>query len=150
MAKYIIQLMRWTKCPVTTVFPTIYVMFGLYHQLHEYHVIYSFIFLLGGFLGCGPVVGTNWNTLFYSYHDWYSVHIYTTDMRGAVPEAGIKGWDKYLHPTYIVGCNYLSLPLVSASGTTLLIYHIFYEHKPTQIGIDTFYLKYSWGHFNSL
>ena len=27
-----------------------------------------------------------------------------------------------LHSTYIVGCNYFSLPLMPASGTTLLIY----------------------------
>ena len=32
-----------------------------------------------------------------------------------VSEAGIKGKDKYLHPTDTVGCNYLSLPLILAS-----------------------------------
>ena len=37
------------------------------------------------------------------------------------PEAGIKGVDRQLHPTVSVGCKYLSLPLVPASDTTLLI-----------------------------
>ena len=37
-----------------------------------------------------------------------------------MPEADIKDSDKWLHPTYIVGCSYLSLPLIPASGTTLL------------------------------
>ena len=35
----------------------------------------------------------------------------------AAPEAGTKGMDNELHPTDTVGCNYLSLPLVPASGT---------------------------------
>ena len=34
-----------------------------------------------------------------------------------MPEAGIKGRDKELHPTDTVRCNYLSLPLMPASGT---------------------------------
>ena len=34
-----------------------------------------------------------------------------------VPEAGINGMDKYLHPTYIIGCNYFSLSLIPVSGT---------------------------------
>ena len=38
-----------------------------------------------------------------------------------MPEAGIKGRDKLLHPTISVWCNYLSLSLTPASGTTLLI-----------------------------
>ena len=32
-------------------------------------------------------------------------------------KAGIKGRDKELHPTDTVGCNYLSLSLISPSGT---------------------------------
>ena len=38
-----------------------------------------------------------------------------------VPEVGFKGRDKLLHPTFIVGCNYLSLPLMPSSHTTLLM-----------------------------
>ena len=38
-----------------------------------------------------------------------------------VLKAAIKGRYKSLHPKYIVGCNYLSLPLVHATDTTLLI-----------------------------
>ena len=30
-----------------------------------------------------------------------------------VPESGIKCMDKRLHPTYTVGCNYLSMSLIS-------------------------------------
>ena len=42
-------------------------------------------------------------------------------LRNVVPEAGIKGKDKWLHPTVSVGCNYLSLLLICASGTTFSI-----------------------------
>ena len=41
--------------------------------------------------------------------------------RCAVPEAGIKCMDKQLRPTDTVECNHLSIPLMPASGTTLLI-----------------------------
>ena len=34
--------------------------------------------------------------------------------------AGIKGRDKYSHPIDTVGCNYLSLLLISASGTDVI------------------------------
>ena len=40
-------------------------------------------------------------------------------LSGVVPKAGIKGRHKWLHPTDTVGWNYLSLPLIPASGTTL-------------------------------
>ena len=43
-----------------------------------------------------------------------------SDMRSIVPEAGIKGGNRQLHPTASVGCNYLSLPLIPASDTRLL------------------------------
>ena len=39
-------------------------------------------------------------------------------LRSLVPEAGIKGRDKSSHPTDNVRCNYLSLSLIPASGTT--------------------------------
>ena len=39
-----------------------------------------------------------------------------------MPEAGIKGRDKKLHPRDTVECNYLSLLLMPASGTEILIY----------------------------
>ena len=43
-----------------------------------------------------------------------------TDYRSSVvPEACVKGRDKWLHPTVSVVCNYLSLPLIPASVTTL-------------------------------
>ena len=37
-----------------------------------------------------------------------------------MPEAGIIDRDKQLHPTDTVGCNYLSLSLIPASGTILI------------------------------
>ena len=40
------------------------------------------------------------------------------NVRSVVPEAGIKGRDKSLHPIVSVRCNYLFLPLIPASGTT--------------------------------
>ena len=43
-------------------------------------------------------------------------------MKTFVPEAGIKGRDKKLHPTDTVGCNYLSLPLIPAAGKEVLKY----------------------------
>ena len=43
------------------------------------------------------------------------------DMRSDVPEAGIKGRDKSLHPSLSVRCNYMSLPLIPVSGTTYLM-----------------------------
>ena len=46
-------------------------------------------------------------------------------MGTCVPEAGIKGMDKKLHPTDIVGCNYLSMPLIPASRTQVLIWSTF-------------------------
>ena len=56
-----------------------------------------------------------------SYHD---ILIYKVvlechchlNIRG-VPETGIKGRDKWSHPTVSVECNYLSLPLIPVSGT---------------------------------
>ena len=45
-------------------------------------------------------------------------------LRSVVPEVGIKGRDKSLHPTVSVGCNYLPLPIICAYGTTLLIYWV--------------------------
>ena len=39
-----------------------------------------------------------------------------------VPEAVIKGRDNSLHPTDTVGWNYLSLPLISASESQILIW----------------------------
>ena len=37
-----------------------------------------------------------------------------------VPEAGIKGRVKQVHPTDAVGCNYFYLPLIPAFGTEFL------------------------------
>ena len=37
-------------------------------------------------------------------------------MRSVVPEAGVNGRDKLSHPTISVGCDYLSLSLISASS----------------------------------
>ena len=39
-----------------------------------------------------------------------------------VPEAGFKGMDQWLHPTDTVGYTNLYLPLIPATGTTLLNY----------------------------
>ena len=47
--------------------------------------------------------------------------------RNVVPEEGIKCRDKQLHPTASVGCNYLSMPLIHASGTTLPTYMSVYR-----------------------
>ena len=40
--------------------------------------------------------------------------------QGCVTEADIKGSDKKLHPMDTADCNYLSLPLIPASGTQVL------------------------------
>ena len=42
-------------------------------------------------------------------------------MRTCMPEAGIEGRDKQLDPTVYLKCNYLSLPLIPASVTQILI-----------------------------
>ena len=39
-----------------------------------------------------------------------------------VPEAGIKDTNKHLHSALSVGYNYLSLPLIHASGTPVPLY----------------------------
>ena len=64
----------------------------------------------------------------------------TEYIRSVVPEAGIKGRNKQLHPTDTMGCNYLSLPLISASDTTFLIpsykykaYCNLWEYKPRSV-----------------
>ena len=49
----------------------------------------------------------------------------------AMPEADIKGRDKYSHPTIYMECNYLSLPLIPATGTTLLDCHAVTASRPT-------------------
>ena len=52
------------------------------------------------------------------YWDFRGVSTHCSHMGICVPEApAIKGRDKWLHPTVSVGCNHLSLPLISASGT---------------------------------
>ena len=38
--------------------------------------------------------------------------------------AGIKGRDKWLYPIATVGCNYLCLPLITASGNQVLNYEL--------------------------
>ena len=38
-----------------------------------------------------------------------------------LPEASIKGRDNQLHPTIFMGCNYLPLPLIPASGICFLL-----------------------------
>ena len=43
------------------------------------------------------------------------------DMMTCVPGAGTTGRDNYLRPTNTVGCNYLSLPLIPASGTLEIV-----------------------------
>ena len=44
-------------------------------------------------------------------------------------EATIKGRVKYLHLTDTVGCECLSLTLIPASGTALLISYVFIEQR---------------------
>ena len=41
-------------------------------------------------------------------------------VRGVMPKIDIKSRGKWLHPTDTVGCNYLCLPFIPASGTTFL------------------------------
>ena len=43
-------------------------------------------------------------------------------MRTCMPEADIKGRDKWLHTTDTVGRDYFSLPLINASGTQVIVY----------------------------
>ena len=53
----------------------------------------------------------------------------TEECCASVPEAGTKCRDKFLHPIDIVGCNYLSLPQIPVSGTTLLLCRIRYRSE---------------------
>ena len=61
-------------------------------------------------------------TIVFSKH---IIHIISNEKRSlcaenvgtCVPEVGFKGRGKKLHPTDTVGCNYLSLLLIPASGT---------------------------------
>ena len=48
-----------------------------------------------------------------------------------VRDDNIKGRDKYLHPTLYVGCDYLFLSLIGASGTLSLdmIHQLFDKHR---------------------
>ena len=50
-----------------------------------------------------------------------SLTVTSTWYRSVVPEAGIKGRDKELHPTNTVGCNYLSLPLLLQYSSYIVI-----------------------------
>ena len=50
-------------------------------------------------------------------------------LRGAAPKTGIKGRDKWLHPTVSVGCNYLSMLLMPASGAALLNFKLLRTHR---------------------
>ena len=53
--------------------------------------------------------GAIWSRVYISCHTLlHWLHIFCLHMRTCVPEAGIKGRDKQLHPTISVGCNYLS------------------------------------------
>ena len=51
---------------------------------------------------------------------WWNIHNY---MRTWVLEASITGRDETLHPTCIVGCDYLSMSMMPDSGTQILIYN---------------------------
>ena len=50
------------------------------------------------------------------------------EFRSVERKAGIKGRDKWLHPTGSVSCNYLFPPFIPASGTTLLNWKRFLHH----------------------
>ena len=67
-----------------------------------------------------------------------------------VLKAGIKGRDKWLYPTYTVECNYLCLPLVPFSYTTLLTsIHTLYLIKYASHTICTrFVVPYLWQTYN--
>ena len=53
-------------------------------------------------------------------------------MRTCMSEAGIKGWDKELHPQVSMGCNLLSIRLIATSGAQVpnIIYFNFVSHNP--------------------
>ena len=50
-------------------------------------------------------------TKYYSSKSLFRAFHILLNMRTCVPEAGIEGRNKYLHPTVSNGCNYLSLLL---------------------------------------
>ena len=54
-------------------------------------------------------------------------------MRSLVPEAGISGRYKWLHPQFNVGINYLSLPEIHVSGAKVLIC---YFHNITALTLN--------------
>ena len=54
------------------------------------------------------------------------------------PEASIKCRNKYLHPTYDVGFNFLSLPLIPASGS----WYLNQNGEPTAMQLNDFPLIY--------
>ena len=75
-------------------------------KLRRYHIIYSWWQCRSGW---------NWSS------KWSRPHYAVSDVWGMVCKVqvsrGIKGKDKTLHPTGIMGCNYLSLSLIHAPGT---------------------------------
>ena len=57
------------------------------------------------------------------------------DMKCAVPEIGVEGRDKWLHPIDNMGCNYLSLPLIPVSGIALI------NERQTEPDLTRLYMK---------
>ena len=53
-----------------------------------------------------------------------------------MPRAGIKDRDEQLHPADTVGCSYLSLLLIFASGTTPVMYSVFFFFVTTEVPWD--------------
>ena len=53
-------------------------------------------------------------------------------MKTCAPEAGMKGTDKYVHPTASMRYTYLSLPLIPASGTEVQCHSVLYCYENHQ------------------
>ena len=87
-----------------------------FYPNYKCHLIYMYVWLwqfhTNGMWWCVLVV-------IGSLHGYWgqSVKQGHYSMRHCAPEAGIKDRDEWLHPTYTVRCNYLSLPSTPDSGT---------------------------------
>ena len=129
------------------------VSYPMYLKLMHYCMIWSSIAWHGIALPClsdNALMGFSrsdiqkgQNLCSWVYSVWLKMLIlldtYCLYFRSVEPEAGIKGMDKQLHPNDpidTVGCNYLSLPLIPASGTTLYIFQTqLYCHRGTRTSI---------------
>ena len=74
------------------------------------------------------VSGKTW--LSRPWTEWYFINYIQWYLISVVPESGIKGKNKYVHPTNNVGCNYLphALDTILQACTTATAYIFAFEH----------------------